>query len=71
MDPYWLFAFHRYYPNGGMQDLLGTFVTAEDARAALKEWLSEHTLEGSPYWRAHLLDIRDGSVLRLPEPPIS
>jgi hypothetical protein len=31
---YFLFAGENYYPTGGMDDLVGTFATIEDARKA-------------------------------------
>ena len=33
---YFLFAGENYYPAGGMSDLVGTFDTFEDARAAVE-----------------------------------
>lgn len=31
MKVFWVLAYDRYYPNGGLSDVMGTFLTREEA----------------------------------------
>lgn len=34
---YILFGYDKYYPGGGMEDIIGSFDTVDDAKKAIKE----------------------------------
>jgi hypothetical protein len=52
---YWLFDFSFYYPGGGMNDLAGSFDTAEEAETAAQE-------RGRELWQ--VVDSQTGEIVK-------
>jgi hypothetical protein len=38
---YWIFAGHNYYPMGGLDDLMATCDTVEEAETACEPWVRD------------------------------
>ena len=56
MEKYYLFAGHRYYPEGGMDDFRGEFESIEDAKRWYED--NEQLISGDSYidnW-GHVVD---------------
>lgn len=55
MATYLLFAGHEYYPEGGMDDLIGVYATEAEARVAF---------DPDGYSWAHIAEVGDGLLAR-------
>jgi hypothetical protein len=58
---YWLFTGFVYSPCGGAHDLLATYPTLEEARAAATAWEAEVDIAPYSWW--HVLDQTTGQIL--------
>lgn len=61
MKKYLLFASDRYYPSGGVDDLIGDFDSVDDAKVAFLAWCKKECSEKYQYldvW-AHIVSYDD------------